>query len=176
MKWLWFYIILSLIVQETASTSFFLSQARTHSLNVWLLHLIWLLATSLDVYLGYKIGSWVSQKLGNNKVVIWINTRSDRVKNAIGKRGEAISMFLLGAISFSYVNAFLGSWLKIDFKKILIFTVLGNLIWYITLWGVGIGIHKAVSDQRLAIYLIVAATLAIVLVYKTIFSKILDKN
>lgn len=173
---LWTFIILALFVQEPATTDAALFQARQHHLSLWLIHGIWVLATVIDIHLGYKFGQWIQQKFAGKKFTALSNRWADKVQNLIGRKGEQFALILLGIINFPYVNSFLGSWLKLNYKRIFVLLFIGDAIWYATEWGINLGLRRLIPNPHLALYIIVATGLLLGLLYKTILKKLLKNN
>jgi membrane protein YqaA with SNARE-associated domain len=136
---LWLSLIFALIVQEFASAGAALIAAQQNHLNFWLVNVVWLCGTIFDILFGYLLAKRL-------KTVVhprWVQHSERRVKRLqarIGKYGENIALLLLAIIDYPWLNSFIGSWLDIPFKNILICTLIGNLVWYAIEWAGVLGI------------------------------------
>lgn len=173
MRKIWWFIILSVIIQEPASTDAAIFQARSLHFNFLLVNSIWFVATALDIWLGYNIGKWAQKKFQYTKFVtkslLWVA----RLENFIGKRGENFAIIFVSVINFPYVNSFFGSWLKIPFKRLFFLIFIGDAIYWAIEWGINIGVRSVVTNTTTALYVVIGLGLIIALFSKAILNKVL---
>lgn len=112
------FIIFAIFIQEPASTDAAIFQIREYQLNLWCVHGFWLLATIIDIYVGYKVGKYVQNTFSKSVTVQKIQKWTRALEQFIGRRGEVFAIVLIGIINFPWLNAFLVSWLRIPFKKL----------------------------------------------------------
>jgi hypothetical protein len=173
MKNIWWFIIPALFIQEPASTDAAIFQIRILHLNLILINIIWLIATIIDIYIGYKIGKWTQKKFEKTKIVTKSVVWATRIENFIGKQGESFTLILLGIINFPYANSFLGSWLKISFKKLFLLIFIGDVIYWAIEWGINIGIRTFITNSSTALYTVIGIGLLFTIFSKAIFSRLL---
>ena len=138
---LWPLIIVVLILQEGTSTGAALLAASQNQYDLLLIHVAFVVTSLSDICIGYAIGRVVRQKIGAGKFTSYVDKWAARVKKAIGKNGERLSLVLFGLLSPAYIGAFLFAWLNIRFGEVIVFVFLGNALWYTIVWllvtGVG---------------------------------------
>ncbi len=166
-------IILALIVQEPATTDATLFQARQNHFNILLIHLIWLIATCIDIFLGFYLGKWIQKTFKGSRFEVFSNKWADKIERFIGRNGEKFVLILLGIINFPYINSFLASWLKLSFRNIFILIFIGDTIWYAIEWAINLGVRSLIPDPHLALYIIVGTALILSIFYKTLLNKLL---
>ncbi len=170
---IWWLVILALIFQEPATTDATFFQARQQNLNLWIIHLIWFLATCFDIWFGFVLGKWLQRKFQDSRIVTFSNGLAGKVDGFIGRRGEKFALILLGTINFPYINSFLASWLKLPFKSIFVLIFIGDAIWYAIEWMINLGVRSLIPDPHLALYVIVGTALLLSIFYKSLLGKIL---
>src|SRR5277367_4177364 len=80
---LWLLLGSVLLLQEPLSTTFVvLEMVRAHY-SIILVHLMWIILTVLQIYLGHVLGKWVQRRLiplsqGDQYVVSWLPASVDR--------------------------------------------------------------------------------------------------
>ena len=173
---LWLFIVIALFLQEPASTDAAIFLIRENHLNLWLINLMWFIATVIDISLGYIIGKIIQQKFKNTKLVNWSRRWAIKIENFIGERGERFAVILLGIINFPYLNAFLVSWLKLSFKNIFILIFIGDAGYWIIEWIINISVRNNITNPHLALYIVVGIGLLLSIVSKTILTKIIDSK
>lgn len=136
---LWLSLIFTLIVQEFASAGAAMIAAEQNHINIWIIHAIWVGGTAFDIVAGYLIAGrvrpLVSQKF-RERTERW----AEKFKQRAGKYGINIAILLTSIVDYAWFNAFLAGWIDVPFKNILIFTFIGNFIWYVLEWVGVLGI------------------------------------
>ena len=173
MKKIWFLIIIALFIQEPASTDAAIFQVRNLHLNFWLVNLLWLIATFIDIYFGYKIGKWVQLKFKEKKIIKKSQKWASRIEDFVGKKGEKFALVLLGIINFPYLNSFLMSWTEIPFKNAFFLIFIGDVLYWSIEWGINIGVRGFFKDPHTALYIIVSMGLVFSVISKMVLNKVL---
>lgn len=176
MRRIWILITIALIIQEPASTDAAIFQARSLGLNLFIFNLIWVLGAVFDIWLGYRIGKWVQKRFSQTKFVAKSFVWATRLENFIGRRGEVFALVLLGIINFPYINSFIGSWLKIPFKKLFLYIFIGDVIYWGIEWAINIGVRSFVSNTQTALYIVVGLGLLFAIFSKAILNKVLKNQ
>ncbi len=166
----WLKAILLLIVQESFLTNLLIKETYQDHYNVYIFTGIFLLASIIDTLIGYSLGKYVQRRGLEHKIISWTNNYISKFDDYIGKFGEKIFILFLALTFPPYFPAFLSSWLKISLKEIFIIILIGDIIWYITSWGLVIGITHWVKDSQKALYLILFITF-IIIILKNIASR-----
>lgn len=171
----WLFIILTLFVQEPTSLDAGIFLVRQHDLNLWLINALWLIATMIDITIGYALGKWVQRTFEDTKFGRWAHAWAVRIENFIGTNGERFTIILLGIINFPWLNAFIGSWLRLTFKNIFILIFIGDAIYWGIAWAINIGVRNYVADPHVALYVVVGIGLAFSIGSKALLNKLLRK-
>lgn len=167
----WLVITGVLFIQEGIATLAVLLTAYQLHYPLLAIHAIWLAATVIQICLGYALGKWIQKKFADSKVEKRVKKYAESLDRSIGKRGEAVALILLSGIVSPGITAFLGSWLNVSFRNILIFAVLGDLIWYVSEWVTVIGATDIASLVRIGPLFILIAVVAIGLIVKVVRKK-----
>ncbi len=175
MKSIWSLIILTLFVQEAASTDVAIFQVRHLHFNLWIINLMWVIATSIDILVGYWIGKKIQEKFKGSKFETFGRKWSAKTEDLIGKKGQRFALLVLGIINFPYANAFISSWLSIPFKNVFILLFIGDALYWGIEWGVNIGV-RGFAGPHTALYIVIGLGLLISIFSKIIFNKILKSN
>lgn len=170
---IWLFVIVALFFQEPATTDAAFFQARQNHLNIWVIHLIYIVATLIDICVGYSLGKWLQKSTKESRFERFSSNWASKVERFIGRRGEKFVLILLGIINFPWLNAFLASWLRIPFRSVLLLIFIGNGIWYAIEWGINLGLRSLIPDPHLALYAVVGTALLFSVFSKVIMNKVL---
>ena len=154
---LWILIAAVLIPQEFASSAIVFIIALQNNFPIWAINLIWLVTTSLDMYVGYMLGKFTREKFHGTRFFHWVERWVERGRGVLGMHGEKLSLALLGIIDFPYVNTFIGAWIGLPFNLSFLLTLAGNFIWFLFLWGTVLGLSAFVSNPDIIILILVVA-------------------
>jgi membrane protein YqaA with SNARE-associated domain len=154
--YLWLLVVGVLIPQEFASTAIVFVIALENNYSLWLINLIWLCATSFDMYVGFSLGKLLKNHYQDRRFVQKIEGWVNSLKHALGKHGEKLSLALLGTINFPYLNAFFGAWLGMSMGMTFVLTLIGNIVWYLILLATVLGLSSFVSNPDIILLIIVA--------------------
>jgi hypothetical protein len=166
---IWILVAGVLIPQEFASSAIVFIIALQNNFPIWAINVIWICVTSLDMYVGYKLGKFTKEKLQGTRFFNWAEKWIGKGKAALGTHGEKLSLALLGVIDFPYVNTFIGAWIGLPLNMTLLLTLAGNFIWFLFLWGTVLGLSALVSNPDIIILILLVAGLLSHFLFK--FSK-----
>lgn len=168
-------LTITLIFQEAATTGAALLGAQSEHLNPWIVHLIWLATTIIDIAIGFAAGKWVQRRFVDSKLDHWTKKWAVKAEGAIGKTGTKIAILLIAFITYPYLIAFVASWLPtIKLRDIFFYTILGNAVWYTFEWGTILGITAAGHNYELIFAIIAAAGITLILIGNFIKRKMLQ--
>ena len=149
---LWWLLIVGLLVQEPISSNGLLFEAYQHHFNLWLVHLIFVFATILDIFFGHVVGTFIKNHYAQTRIVKYIERQASVFTSHIDKRGRRITIFIFGSFVFPYC-AFLEPWLGLNFWETAVWFFFGNLIfWYGFEWALILGVKKIFPNPNLALY------------------------
>jgi len=158
--YLWLLIIGVFIPQEFISAGAVLLIARSDSFPFWLVHLIWFGTTFFDMYVGYVVGKYLQRRFHGTKFIERTDRWAGKIKEALGKHGEQLSLVFLGLLSFPYINTFFAAWLKLRMRTAFLYTFLGNLVWYLLLLTTIFGTAVLIPDPATAVFSIIIVGVA----------------
>ncbi|MEI6352773.1 MAG: hypothetical protein WCO35_02450 [Candidatus Nomurabacteria bacterium] len=167
------FIIPILIIQEPVSTDTGIFFIRENHLNLFLINILFVLLSVLDITVAYFLGKYLQKRFSHKKIIIKSKTIASKLENFIGKKGEFFSLILIGIINTPYLDSFLASWLNIKFKKVLTLVLIGDVIWWCISWYINIKVRQNVSNPYAALYVVVFIALIITIFSRYILKKVL---
>lgn len=160
----WFIIFGVFLLQQSALMGAVLALIKAKGLNLWLVHGLYLVATVLDIGLGFILGSFIQKKFKTAfKLKRWLKKRTDRFLNSSARKSF---LLLAGIIDYPHLNSFLGSWLNISFFSVFISTLIGSLIYYSILWAIVLGALRLTSNLYISIAVIVTVVVLLTFLSK----------
>jgi membrane protein YqaA with SNARE-associated domain len=172
----WLFVIATLFIQEPASSDAAIFQVRHLGLNIWLVNLLWIIATTIDICAGYALGKWIQRRFSGSAFVAWTARWAARIEEFIGKKGERFAVILIGVINFPWLNAFAVSWLKLSFRNIFVLLFIGDVIYWALEWAINIGVRSVFTNSHTALYIVIALGLVLSLASKFLLDKALKKK
>lgn len=173
---LWLYILVVFSIQEQTSTNALILSIREHGIPAWPVHLAWVALSALDILLGYGLGHWTHERIRDTKIGRRLDGYARGIERYLGVRSETFILVCLGILNFPYVNAFLCSWLKLDFKKAFLSLMLGGVISYWMCWETVGWISRVIPNPLEALGAAVVAMIAVTLLLRTLFNKSVKKS
>ncbi len=162
----WLGTIIIFLVQETASLTARLVVLRGQGVNAWVLHVLFIAATTADIFIGFAVGKFFHRKFsGVSRLEKWIKSKARFLKQP----GWEYLLTLAGIINFPYLNALLGAWLDLPFWRVFAATLIGDMIAYALYWGFALGI----VNLSLNIYLGAALVVTVIVGLGVLFQKYL---
>jgi membrane protein YqaA with SNARE-associated domain len=162
----WLFIAFILISQEVVLFNGLLLKTHQGAYSLSLIFILFIIATTLDIVVGYCLAIWAKKKWRKGKVVAFANKWTDRFHAFVGKRGKWLALLLLGNFSFPYLNAFIAGWLGIAFGEMFIFLFIGNMINFATSLLLVLGVASFIPNPSFAFLGIIAVSILIVIVTK----------
>ncbi len=153
---IWALISATFFIQEFATTALVLVLAEHSNIPLWPIHIIWAVATIADMYVGYLLGSLLKKRLSKNKFVEKMDAWAEEFTQALGGYGANIALMFLGIINFPYLNTFIAAWLDVPLNLAILFTLIGNFIWYLLLWGTVLGLTSFIHNPSIILLIIIA--------------------
>ena len=172
----WIFVISTLFVQEATSTNAAIYLIRDQHLNLWIINIIWILATAIDILVGYALGKWMQRRLKKTKLIKWSEGWTKRIEDFIGRSGECFVIIFLGVINFPYLNSFLMSGIRFSFKNIFIFTFIGEAIFWGIEWLINISANRYFSDPHTVLYIVIGFGLLFSVVSKMVLTKVVKSS
>jgi hypothetical protein len=137
---LWLLLASVLLLQEPLSTTFVVLEVVRAHYPIILIHLLWLMLTTSQIYLGHLLGRWVQTRFSILRLETWMTQWNQKINDLIGKNGEKVALIFFTILTMPFFTGFVASWLPISLWNTLFFSVLGSLIWYLQVW---LGVYGA---------------------------------
>jgi membrane protein YqaA with SNARE-associated domain len=152
---MWILVTAVLIPQEFASTAVVFVLALQNHFPIWLINIIWISATGLDMYVGYTIGKFSHERLQGTRFFGWAEKWISKLKSRLGKHGEKFGIAILGIFDFPYLNTFIAAWIGLPMRDALVLTFIGNFFWYAFLWATVLGLSSFISNPDIIILILI---------------------
>lgn len=159
------------MVQELAVVAAVFGFAYQNHINIFAVHAMWLVATLIDVTLGFKFGGWIKKKYGTSSLARHAGELVSAIERRIGTNGRRLTLVVSGFLNFPYVNGFLGPWLRLSFADTLVFILIGDALWYFSIWGALGGISILAPDSRWIVVLAMGVIVALIIVVRVLYHK-----
>lgn len=158
-------LVISFLIQEPVTTGATILYAYQSGFNVWIIHLLFVLCTIIDIFIGYYVGVRVHKKYLDNRIVKYAKRKAEALEHYTGKHGYKLALIVFGQMIFP-ISAFITPWIGVTFKESFIYLLIGEVVlWYGLEWLLILGIKTFVPDPQIALYgLIVIALLIIAVV------------
>ncbi len=160
----WLSTIVIFFVQETAFITSRIVVLYGQGVNPWLLHFLFIFATTCDIFIGFAIGQYLHKRfLHGSRFELWVKKEAKFLK----QHHWGYLLTLSGVVNFPYVNAILGSWMDLPFWRVFVATLIGDSVSYALYWGFALGIvHLSIN-----IYLGIAIALTALLFLMALLRK-----
>lgn len=162
------FVIFVVFVQEIVSLNALLFATHQGTYSPTLIHILFVVATLVDIIIGFYVGKLLQKKTYQSKITNWIRNLSERFSLSTKKHKRWLVLLLLGNLSFPYINAVVAGYLDMPFWESMFFIFLGNITYYITLWLLVLGASSLTKN----IYLAFAIVIAVIIVCFIIFRKL----
>jgi membrane protein YqaA with SNARE-associated domain len=153
---LWLLITAALTVQEGLSVLAVLLRAYQLHYSIWIISLIWLVVTTIQITIGYYLGRWVRKSFKSSRFEKWVEKYAHKLEKSIDKNGEKIGLILLSSIISPAVAGFVAPWLDISFGTVFLYALLGDLFWYASTWATVLGAEQILSGIKYGLLLLIA--------------------
>jgi hypothetical protein len=167
----WLVIVLILLVQETVTLNALLVKVFQGEYSIFFITLLFVFATVIDIFIGHWVERYVKKYWNKGKVKVFAKHWSQRFYAFVGKRGIKVYLLLLGYFSFPYVNAFITSWLEIPFWESFWYLFFGNMIFYISLALLVLGITSVIPNPFQAFLVVIAITVVLIMGIRVLKSR-----
>lgn len=149
-----FTLFLVFLFQEPISASFFLTRTLHSGASHLYIHALYLLATSLDIFIGHTVGTYSKKHQEHRVLYKYLHKKLSYVFPKEYPLQKNISLFILGPVLFP-VTAFVTPLIEISLlKSFYILLSAEILFWYIPLWGIVLGFQdKSISTLHIFLLL-----------------------
>jgi membrane protein YqaA with SNARE-associated domain len=169
----WPVIVPIFFFQEFASVSAVLALAYRDGYNLLILHVLWVVATVVDISLGYFLGRYLGELVFKNSRFGHVLERwAKKFEDRVGKSGQSFSLMLLGFVLSPYLAGFIVAWMELSFNDVLLFVALGDILWYLFAWAAVIGLTAAVPNMEVFIIVVICIAIALSLAFRRLRKKV----
>ena len=98
------------------------------------------------MYVGYLFGALLKKRFEKAPFMQRVEKWVGEMTGSLGKYGTNMTIMLLGIVNFPYLNTFIASWIGMPMNASFVFTLIGNFIWYLLLWGTVLGLTSFISN------------------------------
>lgn len=165
-----FYLIIFLLflAQDPISTNAFLLEAYQYHYALWYVHVLFVLATSLDILLGYLVVHWAMRRYPESGLIHRLTTTAKSAVTLTGRYGESVFLLVWGPMIFP-LSALIAPLLDIPLRRALPLLLLGDLVlWYGGEWLVVLGVKTVVPDPLLALYAVILVSVLIAVILRRV--------
>ena len=144
----WFFLLATLMLQELFTSSAVVTPLYAGHYSVWLIHLTFIIATILDILIGYYVGSYIKRNASSNRFVTFIEKRAARYKFlSRGTTRRRLALFIFGPPLFP-ITAFFAPLIGYSFYECFFILFLGETIfWYGPEWLLVLGLHTFIGSH-----------------------------
>ncbi len=132
--------------------------------SFWIISLIWLGVTLLQIAFGYYVGKFIQKKSKGSKLERWAEKYAHKLEKSITKNGEKVALVLFSSAISPGIGAFLFSWLDISFVDIFAYSLLGDLLWYLSTLATVFGAVELLSKVRFGLSILVCIVVVMYLI------------
>ena len=158
----WLVAFIILLFQEVLSLNALIFETYQGIYTSWIIHLIFVVVTVFDIWVGFIIGRLVQKRYQSGKTFVFIRKWIDKFEVYAGKKGKRVALFVLGFVSYPYINAFIASWLDVSFAEAFVILFIADVLWYIAAWLVIIGVTTIIPNPSYAFLTIIIISLIVI--------------
>lgn len=142
-----------------------------NSYNVWLIHLLFSLATLFDIVVGFYIGKLLHKYFQHHRIGLSLKKRIESFSISFGKYGKIITLTVFVPLIFP-LSAFLIPWFDITLTEALVYVFIGEWVfWYLPEWLLVLTTKSFVTNSQHALYVVIAVSMLITFGLKYLLKK-----
>jgi hypothetical protein len=172
---LWLLIALVCVVQEFASTNAVLITAYRDGYPLLAIHALYAAGTIIDFFAGYWLGAWVHRRSAGSRWAKWADDFVQTYVARLGAIGKRYLLFVIGALNFTYMDAFIVPWVGVSWLEAFVIFFCANALWYAFQWAFILGVNLFFPSPLDALFAVVAVSLVVVVVWKLGSKKIFGR-
>ena len=158
---LYLLLFLAFILQEPISSNAILLEVYQYHHPLWIVHVLFVVATMLDAIFLYRLGAWFHTRYAHTKFVAKTKQKSERFVRFASKNGVRLALVVFGPSIFP-LSAFIAPWLEISFWDAFVFLFIGDvLLWYLPEWLIVLGVKSFVHNTELALVAVLLVSFAV---------------
>jgi len=162
------FLFVGLFVQELITLNALIFATHQGLYSPIFIHSLFLIGTIVDIIIGFYIGKYLNKKKLPPKIGKFIHNLSEYFLATNRKYERWFAFLVLGNISFPYINAFIAGYLDLPFWESSLFNFIGNILYYISLWLLMLGVHSIFKNIYVAFGVAIATVFVILIIFKKI--------
>lgn len=171
----WILAVLTLIAQETISTSALFAIAYTQNLNPLILTIIFIISTVIQIFIFHYLGLKLQLK-GRNLITGLSRIYIQKANKFLDRWGIKIFLVFLASSLFPPIlTSIIASWINLPFRTKLYCILLGDCIWYITTWSIVLGTSLVTENPMNLLIRVIVVSLIFVIFQRRIANRFLSK-
>ena len=172
----WILAVLTLIAQETISTSALFAVAYTQNFNPLILTIIFIISTVIQIFVFHYLGLKLQLKGGRNLFTRLSRIYILRANKFIGRWGkELFLVFLASSLFPPILTSIIASSINLPFRTKLYYILLGDCIWYIITWSIVLGASFVNENPTNLLIRVIIVSLIFVIFQRRIANRFLSK-
>lgn len=165
------FLIGALFVQEFVILNALLLAAHTGAYSALLIFALFVIATAIDITVGFYIGRNLHKKTSETKFGRYIKRQSERFSFSPGSPKRWFTLLILGNISFCYINAAVAGYIELPFWESQAYNFFGNILSYVLLWYAIGSINSFFKNPYLSSVAVIALSLLILIILRKLHMK-----
>ncbi len=136
------------MLQELFSSAAVLTPLYAGHYSIWQIHLTFIIATILDILIGYSVGSYIKRNASSNRFVTFIEKKAARyMLLSRGTTRRRLALCIFGPPLFP-VTAFFAPLIGYSFSECFALLLFGEItFWYGPEWLLILGLHTFVGSH-----------------------------
>ena len=166
-------LFIAFLFQEPISSSAILLYACQNGASIWTIHFLFLLATSIDIFIGYFLGKLIFQKYNDSKIGKYISMWVKKMEVYQKSKSSRFILFIIAIATFPVSSIFM-PWFRISLWRSFILLLIGEIVfWYSITWLTVLGVGENVTNPIHAIITVVIVSVCLKLIFDFFRRKII---
>lgn len=173
----WGLATLSLLTQETVTTSVLISILIKSKYSFILFTTLFLILTIIEIFVFHWLGMFIQSKGKNSTIAHLVIVYISKADLFLGKWGQSLFLGLLAASVFPpALTSFISSWLPLPYKAKFYSMLIGDIIWYLITFSIVFGIDLLANKPQNLLLNVLLVSLVFVIFQRMITNRILNIN
>ncbi|MDB4984482.1 MAG: hypothetical protein JWM20_661 [Patescibacteria group bacterium] len=160
-----------LLLQETATLTSLIFATHKGVYPASVIHILFLIATLIDIVAGYFLGRFLKRKFPRSKVGAFVDRLAKLFSFRESRYKRWLALFLLGNFSFPWLNSCIAGYMELPFWESAFFNLLGDILYYASLWLIAIGAASLFKNFYYGLIAAIVFGMAVILVIRFLRSK-----
>ncbi len=160
------FLLTAIFLQELVVLNAFIVMVHTGAYPAIGIFILFIIATAVDIIIGFYIGHYFSKKTATSKFHRYIKKQSESFSFSQGSPKRWLTLLVLGNISFCYINAVIAGYLELPFWESQAYNFFGNILSYIFLWYAIGGVNTFFRNPFITTITIVVASFALLVLFE----------